>query len=62
MEREKVYVEESECVPDQTTGYHQTWVNGATHHTTERVPSRVIEPIPEGIEALFGQDLGGSTD
>jgi hypothetical protein len=50
-------IEESKDVPNQATGDHQPRINRPTDDPTKRVPSRLIEPIPECMKALFGQDF-----
>lgn len=34
-------------VVDDTTRSHETWIDGTTYDSAQRVPGRGIEPIPK---------------
>jgi hypothetical protein len=40
-------VKDAEDVPNDTRSRHQPGVDGPTDDTSERVPSRRVEPVPE---------------
>lgn len=40
-------MERVENVVDDTTRGHETWIDSTTHDTSERVPCRRVEPVPE---------------
>ena len=49
-----------ERVVDGTTGDHQSRVKCSSRDTTQRVPSPVIKPVPEVVEAIRDEVFGGS--
>lgn len=40
---------------DGTRSDHQSWVEGASSDTAERVPCSVVEPVPEVVEAIVDE-------
>ncbi len=42
-------------VEEESSGPHETGVDGTTHETAERVPSHVVEPVVEVVEAFLGE-------
>ena len=52
--------EGSEGVVDGSAGYHEARVEGTSGDTAEGVPCPVIEPIPEVVEAVRNEVLGGA--
>jgi hypothetical protein len=47
-------------VVDGSAGYHEARVEGTSGDTAEGVPCPVIEPIPEVVEAVRNEVLGGA--
>jgi len=41
------HVDPLEEAPDETSGHHETGVDGATDGTSERVPCCWVKPVPE---------------
>lgn len=52
--------EESEGPVDDGGGDHKARVEGAAHDAAERVPALIVEPVPKLVEALLGEEEGGS--
>lgn len=52
--------EEAENPVDDGGGDHKPRVDGPTDDAAEWVPALGVEPVPELVEALFGEEEGGA--
>lgn len=52
--------EESERPVDDGGGDHEARVEGPTDDAAKRVPALGVEPVPELVEALLGEEESGS--
>lgn len=45
---------------DDTTGNHETRVQGTTGNTSQRMPCTVIKPVPKLVKSICNEVLGRS--
>ncbi len=50
-------VEKIQKVVEDRRGHHQTRVDGASDNSAQWIPSTVVEPIMERVEALVREEL-----